>query len=168
MLISHMSFSGISAFFCRLSRYHTILTFNDPQERGLLKTLLKKEKMLITSIFSFSHNVFYPIKDRNLHFSYNYFVICKCVQLDLVQNFVVWVRVNHFPNKPWFLQFIPSSPNPISPKFFPFCTFFFRPVQLCPFPFPSNICPAHLPLPISPNCHFSDLGPKLMKSSLIT
>ena len=150
-----MSFSGISAFFCRLSRYHTIPTFNDPQERGLLKTLLKKEKMLVTSIFSFSHNVFYPIKDRNLHLSYNYFVICKCVQFDLVQNFVVWVRVNHFPNKPWFLQFIPSLPNPISPKFFPFC------ILLSHFPtLPFSLSTQYLscPFAVSPNfifAHFS-------------
>ena len=42
-----------------LSLYHTILTFNDPQGRRLLKTFLEKEEMLVTSIFSFSKNVFY-------------------------------------------------------------------------------------------------------------
>ena len=36
-----------------------------------------KEKMLMTSIFSFSHIVFYPIKGRNNHLSYIYFDICK-------------------------------------------------------------------------------------------
>ena len=40
--------------------------------------------MLVTSIFSFSHNVFYSIKDRNYHFYY------KCFQFGLVQNFVLW------------------------------------------------------------------------------
>ena len=45
-----------------LTLYHTIPTFNDPQERYLLKTWWEKEKMLVTSIFSFSHNVFYPVK----------------------------------------------------------------------------------------------------------
>ena len=34
-------------------------------ERSLFKTLWEKEKLLVTSIFSFSHNVFYSIKDRN-------------------------------------------------------------------------------------------------------
>ena len=39
--------------------------FKGPQEKSLLKTLCEKKKMLVTSIFSFSHNVFYPIRDRN-------------------------------------------------------------------------------------------------------
>ena len=34
-------------------------------KRCLLKTLWEKEKMLLTSIFSFSHNVFLPIKDES-------------------------------------------------------------------------------------------------------
>ena len=36
---------------------------------GLLKTLWEKKNMLVTSIFSFSHNVFYAIKDKNKNFS---------------------------------------------------------------------------------------------------
>ena len=32
---------------------------------SLLKTLWEKEKMLVTSIFSFSHNVYYAMIDRN-------------------------------------------------------------------------------------------------------
>ena len=31
-----------------------------PREKRLLKTLREKEKMLVTSIFFFSHTVFYP------------------------------------------------------------------------------------------------------------
>ena len=41
-----------------LSYPHTIPTFNDPEKEGFLKTLWEKDKMLVTSIFSFSHNVF--------------------------------------------------------------------------------------------------------------
>ena len=41
---------------------------NDPHIGSLLKTLWKKVKMLVTSISSFSHNVFYPIQN-NFHFS---------------------------------------------------------------------------------------------------
>ena len=63
------------------------------QERSLLKPLWETVKMLVTSIFSFSYNVFYPIKDRNHHFSYIYCVVCKCFQFGHVQNFVVWYRV---------------------------------------------------------------------------
>ena len=44
-----------------LTLYYTIPTFNDPEhERGLLKTLWEKEKMLETSVFPFSQNIFYP------------------------------------------------------------------------------------------------------------
>ena len=32
----------------------------------LLKTLGKKEKMLVTSVFSFSNNVFYPTREREI------------------------------------------------------------------------------------------------------
>ena len=35
-----------------------------PSKRNLLKTLWEKEKMLVTSIFSFSHNAFYPSQNR--------------------------------------------------------------------------------------------------------
>ena len=45
-----------------LNLYHKIPTFNNPEKENL-KTLWEKEKMLVTSIFSFSHNVFYPILD---------------------------------------------------------------------------------------------------------
>ena len=50
----------------------------------------EKEKMLVTSIFSISHSVFYSIKDSNHHFSNIYFVICKCFQFGHVQNFFIW------------------------------------------------------------------------------
>ena len=42
--------------------YYTIPPFKNPPKGSLLKTLRKKEKMLVTSIFSFSHSVFHPIK----------------------------------------------------------------------------------------------------------
>ena len=35
-------------------------TFRRPWETSLLKTLWEKEKLLVTSNFSFSHSVFYP------------------------------------------------------------------------------------------------------------
>ena len=49
--------------------------------------------MLVTSIFSNSHNVVYPIKDRNHHLSFIYSVVCKCFPFGHVQNFVVCYRV---------------------------------------------------------------------------
>ena len=47
-----------------LTQYHTISIFL-PKEKGILKTLWEKEKMLVTSIFSFSHSVFYPIREKS-------------------------------------------------------------------------------------------------------
>ena len=43
-----------------LTLHYTVPTFNEPRERGLFKTIWEKEKMLVTSIFSFSQNVSYP------------------------------------------------------------------------------------------------------------
>ena len=37
--------------------YNAVPSFNDPQKKALI-TFREKEKMLVTSIFSFSHNVF--------------------------------------------------------------------------------------------------------------
>ena len=38
--------------------FHTILTFNPFENRSCFKTWLEKEKMMVTTVFSFSHNVF--------------------------------------------------------------------------------------------------------------
>ena len=46
--------------------------------------------MQVTSIFSFSQNVFYPFQNKFQHLSHIYFVVCKCFQFDRVQNFVFW------------------------------------------------------------------------------
>ena len=63
-----------------LTLYHTIPTFNNPKEEGFGKHYGEKEKMLVTSIFSFSHNVFYTVKDRNYHCCNIKYVICKSFQ----------------------------------------------------------------------------------------
>ena len=55
--------------------YHTIQSFNDPEEETFRKHCGEKEKMLVTSIFSFSHNGFYCIKDKFCHFS-NRLICC--------------------------------------------------------------------------------------------
>ena len=61
--VEYDSVSGID-----LTPYQEILSFNSlphypefkqPWGRGFLKTLWEKEKMLVTSIFSYSHNVFH-------------------------------------------------------------------------------------------------------------
>ena len=53
-------------------------TFDDTEEKEFLKTSWGKEKMLVTSIFSFPHHVFYPVKDKCL--SNVWFVVCKYFQ----------------------------------------------------------------------------------------
>ena len=60
-----------------------MLTFNSPEENAFLKTLWENEKMLVTSIFFYSHNVFNFIKDKNHYFGKFSFVFCKCIQFGL-------------------------------------------------------------------------------------
>ena len=54
------------------------LDFWGARIKSLLKTLWEKEKMLVTSIFSFSHNVFYPFQNKFQFFSHVYFVVFQC------------------------------------------------------------------------------------------
>ena len=49
-------------------------TFNDP-ERDIWKHRGKQKKLLVTSILLFSHNVFYPVKERLYHLSHSEIVI---------------------------------------------------------------------------------------------
>ena len=51
-----------------LTLYHRISTFDDPETDGFWKHCGKKEKMLVTSIFSFSHYVFFSIKKKKTSF----------------------------------------------------------------------------------------------------
>ena len=52
----------------------------------LLKTLWEKEKLLVTSNFSFSHSVFYPFGELSfISFKFE-IVICKLLQFGRVQN----------------------------------------------------------------------------------
>ena len=67
-----------------LTLYHIIPTFGE----AFLKTLWDKEKVLVSSIFSFSHNVFYSFKKDFLFLSYIYFVVCKCFQFGKASNLI--------------------------------------------------------------------------------
>ena len=44
------------------------------------------EKVLLTSIFSLSHNVFHPMEGINDKFSNIWFVVCKCFEFGPVQR----------------------------------------------------------------------------------
>ena len=50
------------------------------------------EKMLVTSIFSFSHNVFYPFQTEILFWSYIYFVVSKRIQFGKEEKCAIWER----------------------------------------------------------------------------
>ena len=69
------------------------MTFNDPHVRSLLKTLWEKEKMLVTSIFSFSHNVFYPSKKEFLFLTFN-LLSANAFKLDQSQNLLLGKEVS--------------------------------------------------------------------------
>ena len=64
--------------------------FERPWQWNLLKILWEKEKMLVTSIFSFSHNIFYHLETNLIFFSHFYIVVCICFQFGPVWKFVVW------------------------------------------------------------------------------
>ena len=54
---------------------------------SLLKTLWEKEKLLVTSNFSFSHSVFYPFEEVSAIFIKFVIVVCKVFQFGQVNNF---------------------------------------------------------------------------------
>ena len=53
---------------------------------SLLKTLWEKEKLLVTSNFSFSHSVFYPFKELSAIFVKFKIVVCKVFEFGRVSN----------------------------------------------------------------------------------
>ena len=61
--------------------------------RSLLKTLWEKEKLLVTSNFSFSHCVFYPFGELSAILNKFEIVVCNLSIWESLK-FVVWERVN--------------------------------------------------------------------------
>ena len=57
---------------------------------SLLKTLWKKEKLLVTSNFSFTHSVFYSIWELSAIFIEFKIFICELFQFGQVLKFVIW------------------------------------------------------------------------------
>ena len=55
-------------------------TFWRPWETTLLKTLWEKEKLLVTSNFSFTHSVFYPCRELSDIFIKFKIVVCRLFQ----------------------------------------------------------------------------------------
>ena len=70
---------------------HTIPCFANPSCKDeTFEATAGKGEMLAPSIFCYSHNVFYPIKDKDTYFSYILFIVRKCIPFGPFQNFVVW------------------------------------------------------------------------------
>ena len=61
---------------------------------SLLKTLQEKEKLLVTSNFSFSHSVFYLFGELSAIFNELEIVVCKLFQFGRVQNFLFGKGLN--------------------------------------------------------------------------
>ena len=80
-----------------LTLYHTILTLKS------FENIVGKGKMLVTSIFSFSNNGFYPSQNKYQFFSHLYFVVCKCSQFGPIWNFVVRWRGKPRFNRAFFI-----------------------------------------------------------------
>ena len=59
--------------------------FHKPWKRCLFHTLREKEKMLVTSIFSSCHKLFYLIQETLHHLSKTDIVVCTC--------FSIWTRL---------------------------------------------------------------------------
>ena len=62
---------------------------------SLLKTLREKEKLLVTSNFSFSHSVFYPFRELSAIFIKIKIVVCKLFQFGRVYNVSFGKGLNH-------------------------------------------------------------------------
>ena len=50
----------------------------------------EKEKMFVISIFHFSHDLFYPVGDKNQCKSHIHVVVCKYFQFGPFENFIIW------------------------------------------------------------------------------
>ena len=75
---------------------------------SLLKTRWEKEKLLVTSNFSFSHSVFHPFQRTFCDFRETQNCSLQTLSVWKSLKFVVWERVKHDKinpdlNKPWFL-----------------------------------------------------------------
>ena len=77
--------------------------------------------MLVTSIFSFFHNVFYPSKIKFQFFSHIYFVVCKCFQFGPVLRICRLVK----SEVKAFLKHCGKGGKCWSPAFSPLPTMFF-------------------------------------------
>ena len=67
--------------------------------------------MLVTNIVSFSHNVFYPNKERKFHFRNILYVACKCFQFGLFFFLAIHVDFSSSKHSVFKRFIINSSPH---------------------------------------------------------
>ena len=63
--------------------------------KSLLKTLWEKEKLLVTSNFSFSHSAFFPSRELYAIFINFKIAVCKLFQFGRVQNVLFGIGIIH-------------------------------------------------------------------------
>ena len=68
---------------------------------SLLKTLQEKEKLLVTSNFSFSRSVFYPFGELSVIFIKYKIVVCKLLHFGRVKNWLLGKGLK-FNSSGWF------------------------------------------------------------------
>ena len=99
---------SVNKRFIPLTLYYTVPTFNDPDRKEALKTLWKtlweKEKMLVNSIFSFSHNVFYSSHNKRQYSSHIYFVRIQSVSFFSAMHWFFCFLVADFVRKMGIIQ----------------------------------------------------------------
>ena len=138
LLVALFHIYVIFRIFRWLTLYHTFITFNDQGKEDFWKHCGKWRKMLVTSIFSFSHNVFYPIAGNQRHF-----ITSKELQVPSIKSkiFRLLKEINLFQQTRFY-----NSPNSKHvflgfffwrkmrkwwlPVFSPFSTMFLNPLVL--------------------------------------
>ena len=68
--------------------------FKQPKQRRLLKTLLEKEKMLVTGFFSFSHNVSHSMQNKGL-----FKLLCRFQMLSILTGLNLYCFGSECKNK---------------------------------------------------------------------
>ena len=76
---------------------------------SLLKTLCEKEKLLVTSNFSFSHSVFFSFGELSAIIIKFKIVVCKLLKFKRVPILMFGKGLNSFTNKPWLLPVCNTS-----------------------------------------------------------
>ena len=82
-----------------LELYQRNLIFNSTED---LKTMLKKEKLLVPRILSSFNHVFYFCKEQTNNSSYIYFIVCKCYENGSVFTLYHTILTSNDPEKKSF------------------------------------------------------------------